>query len=240
MTNPPQNPGGPQWGSAPNSSQPQGSPAPQYGQSPAGNSANQPPSAAPSAPSSPAGGPQGSPAPASPYGSQPVAAPPKKGGATKWIIGGCGCLLLLVIGLIVALLALGVIGNLANGDGEGDQTPTSAPTTSEPASDPSTTESETPATETESESPTAAADKPSKQEYKDGIRTIMIEDQGMSEDLINSPEVQPYFTCLTDESYERVSPEGARKIANGDPNISVSDSRVFNDAIEACNDELGV
>lgn len=211
MTNPPQNPGGPQWGSAPEGSQPHGSPAPQYGQPPSGGGSPQPQQPSAAAPQSSAapqyGAPaQGSPVPASPYGSQPVGKPPRKGGAVGWIIGGCGCLLLLVIGLIVVLFAVGIFGTMNRGDGGGG----------------------------------GAAAKPSKVEYEEGMREIMIEDQGMSEDLMDSPEVQPYFTCLTDESYDRVSPEGARKIANGDPNISVSDAEALNDAIEACDDELGV
>lgn len=85
---------------------------------------------------------------------------------------------------------------------------------------------------------------PSKEEMKQGLEKMLTDmgqgrqafkDLGMTDEQIDS-----YFTCITDKSYDTVSNDGKQALAKGDPETKISkkDEKAFTDAVNECSSQI--
>ena len=87
-------------------------------------------------------------------------------------------------------------------------------------------------------------DKPSKDEVKEGMTTIL-EDYGINAETmeaagISAEQLDNYYTCIIDEIYDEVDAESLKSVADGQDQILAEDQAALNSAVSSCQGELGM
>ncbi|WP_054952462.1 hypothetical protein [Flaviflexus massiliensis] len=86
--------------------------------------------------------------------------------------------------------------------------------------------------------------KPSKEDVKDGMATIL-EDYGVSAETmeaagISGEQLDGYYACIVDDVYDDVSDDTLNAIADGEDKMLAEDQSAFNTAVTNCQSELGL
>lgn len=123
----------------------------------------------------------------------------------------------------------------------------SAEETSAPAEETSAPAEETSDAATQdggSDSADASGEKPSREDVTTGLKNMMAQ-MGYSAETfaaqgISEEQMDGYFTCIVDETYDKISPTFATAIAEGDDSASISpeDMEVFNASVQTCVDQI--
>ncbi len=81
------------------------------------------------------------------------------------------------------------------------------------------------------------SEKPTKEEVKTGMATAIRDQMGSQADALTDEQMDSYLSCIVDESYDKVSDETLRSLADGEEPSASSDSadaQAFNDAATTC------